>query len=646
MSNYDKELINSRIFEVCDHYLPGEGRRQGQKRMIWECPACGGDHFTANSEGEIAGCLSAGCPAPRAEDAIGIIAYFEDLEPRGSGFVDCLRKGYEILAIPEPEDEQSPRRSSKARSVKPAGDGPPPQQHPAREDSPRAGGDSATAGATTVERGPISVDPPATVRVAAGITMPGSPQNHRDEEAGPGGESGSQKHRELLHAVYSAWIEMCPLQHRDRRFWHSRGVHDDTIEEGGFGSLSPDRCRYALDALEKRFGREELLTVPGFKEGPNRNLHTNLYGDYTLIPYYDRDGYIITVEGRVPGQPAPGAPKYMAPVGAENHLYVFPRYAPEQLTAFCEGLIGAVVAAQAGIPVASIKGCRCYRTPTRKGESDLPLPQLRGVDFERRRRLYIADLDVKAETREEVEELAPEAARWLIEEQNGTALVARLPEGYKDLDEWLLAVHEAERVPRFASLIPSALTPEQWKGPAPLEEPEQEPQEPAPENGGPDANQAPEARKAGGEVRRSVVEGGLSSGSGESKPPQPQQTRSGSGVDREAATPRETKVKTRVNTRVRTRPPQPRAYTPIKWTNLGEFLVALLYGVLAGVACLSLLAYAAPDWQATAFMAEIPLWISVAVSAAVAIGVLLLVRRKLYVRRWRGLRDHLAGRQT
>lgn len=114
MSSYDKDLINSRIIEVCDYYLPGDGKREGYKRRVWVCPECGGDKFAANSEREIAGCFSASCPVPTTRDAVGLIAYFESYELRGEQFVRCLQKGYEILGIPEP-DHESPTASAYSR---------------------------------------------------------------------------------------------------------------------------------------------------------------------------------------------------------------------------------------------------------------------------------------------------------------------------------------------------------------------------------------------------------------------------------------------------------------------------------------------------------------------------------------------------
>lgn len=400
-SLHDTREVNSRIVEVCEHYL-GPGRREGAKRRIWRCPRCGRARFAANSELECAGCLSPACDVPRATDSLGVIALFEGRQTTGLDFVRCLEKANEILSLPTP--------STGSRNAR---------------------GRDKPASRTTPEQSPQRPEP------------------HAEEQ------------RALRGRVYRRMMELCPLEERDRRFWHSRGVGRRTAEEGGFGSLSHERGRYLLRELRRAFSNEELLTVPGFYPGPDHTPRTNLRGDYTLVPYHDRDGRISTIEGRFTGRrPGPRDRKYKAPVGAANHLYVFPRYRPDDVVAFCEGLIGAVVAARCGLPVASIKGCWCFRRAGARGFPDRPLPELEGVDFGGRRRVYIPDLDVKPATRQEVEELAPLAARWLIAAQNGVPLLARLPDGHKDLDEWLLSLPAAARRASFNALLLAARPPD------------------------------------------------------------------------------------------------------------------------------------------------------------------------------------------
>ncbi len=444
------------------------------------------------------------------------------------------------------------------------------------------------------------------------------------EEDG-GEESDARSRRELADRVYRALLELCPLIERDRRFWHSRGVTDETIEEGGFGSLWRGRCHEILPQLEKRFGRDARVSVPGFYPGPHGGVRTNLYDDYTLIPYYGRYGYITTVEGRVPGKPEGKKPKYMAPVGAANHLYIFPHYTPERMVAFCEGLIGAVIAAQCGIPVAAIKGCYCYRTPGEKGEPDRPLPELEGVDFERRRCVYIPDLDVKPATREEVLALAPEAARRLIGEQNGTPLIAALPDGYKDLDEGLLALEESERLPRFAELLHDAITPEQWEGSEEEPEPHESEQAGYEEDGehGPDTTTENETapgsaeggQKAAGKVRRS-------SATADDTPYQREENGSSSraSLGEGSQTHHEPGAGAEVP-RVKTRTPQPRRYKPIPKTNIGEFMLSLICGLVTTVALLFLLVFAAPEWGPTSFVGVVPVSLTITVSLILGMAV-------------------------
>lgn len=678
MTDYDKGLINSRITEVCDYYLPGEGRREGQKRRIWECPECGRDSFSANDERGYAGCFAPSCDMPKATDSLGIIARFEDFELRSEGFVQCLHKGYEILGIPIPDEQ--PRK--RPRRYSPGGDG-------AKVSSPRASANSDSYNSTAERGEPGNV---ATATASTTATRVADSESALEEQATTAAlnheeheEERKEEHterRQLVHRVYRAFLEFCPLAERDRQFWHSRGVNDKTIQRGGFGSIWRERCYEILPELGRRFGNEAVISVPGFYLSTKGRLQTNLYGDYTLIPYHDRDGYITTVEGRVPGQPEEGKPKYVAPVNSGLHLYVYPGYRPEQVMAFCEGAVGAIVAAQSGIPVAAIKGFQSYRTYKGKGEGFIPLPELAGVAFGRRRLLYIVDEDVKEKTRDKVIAEAPQAARTLIEDHGGTPLIVRLPGGYKDLDEWLLAVDEVERVPEFAGLMPRALTPEQWEGTASLpdQEDEEDPQQDQRDqqnSTGPTANykglceangspqgsptEAPQgeeeqsAVKGSGELRRTVgAVVGESKGAAENEPRASQSGASESGnsgasgkaEDAAATQSLQAHQVSKETSKVRTRPRQPRAYKPIPKTNFGEFMVAGIYALFVGIACLSVLTYAAPQWGPTSSVAALPAWASVVLSAIFAIAVLAVVCRQLYIRRWRALRSHLAGHQA
>ena len=279
--------------------------------------------------------------------------------------------------------------------------------------------------------------------------------------------------RELRHAVYERLLALCPLEKRDAAFFEGRGLDRWTITQGRFGSLSARRSRWAADKLSEVFA-EDLLGVPGFyrtdadpeggsRRGPGRTRFS-LYGDYALIPYHDADGYITTVEGRLIGEPKNKRDKkYKALLNSGVHLYVHPRFGPGEVVAFCEGAIGAMVAARYGIPVAAIKGFRNYKVSGReRGDEDSVLPELQGVDFAGRTVAYIPDVDVKPASREEVMEAIPAACEWLISRQGGVPKVALLPEGAKDLDEWLLSLPEARRVAAANELLSGAVPLREW----------------------------------------------------------------------------------------------------------------------------------------------------------------------------------------
>ena len=313
------------------------------------------------------------------------------------------------------------------------------------------------------------------------------PLPQESEKAEPGGGVGDARlfdragsrapadERELRHAVYERLLALCPLEKRDAGFFEGRGLDRWTITQGRFGSISARRSRWAADRLSDDFG-EDLLRVPGFyrpdadPEGGSRRgpggTRFSLYGDYALIPYHDADGYITTVEGRLIGEPKnKRAKKYKALLNSGVHLYVHPRFRPGEVVAFCEGAIGAMVAARYGIPVAAIKGFRNYKVSAReRGEEDTVLPELEGVDFAGRAVVYIPDVDVKPASREEVMAAVPAACEWLISRQGGIPKVALLPEGAKDLDAWLLSLPEARRVAAAHALLSGAVPLAEWTG--------------------------------------------------------------------------------------------------------------------------------------------------------------------------------------
>ncbi|QIN85335.1 DUF3854 domain-containing protein (plasmid) [Rubrobacter tropicus] len=543
-NRYDTDLINGEALAVCDHYL-SDRRREG-RRYVYVCPDCGKADFEVEPVKGLAGCFNPGCPMPRTTNALGIVSHMEGLEPQGVDFVRCLEKAYEILgltmtppsarpadagrpengtrsweredgaavAAPEPNgsyDVQVPREDDPGgetfvedlhpprgrRWVRQNGEGEDHEGAPVRP-APRGervypieayfegpDGEQIPTEAVIVDEGPEIAELPAAV------VSPGGPAAEYPPE-----EAELADERELRHAVYERLLALCPLEERDADFFEGRGLDRRTIDEGGFGSISCRRSRWVAERLRELFGDEDLLTVPGFyrpERAPDR-IRFSLYGDYALIPYHDAEGFITTVEGRLIGEPKNSRDKkYKALLGSGVHLYVHPRFGPGEVVAFCEGAIGAMVAARYGVPMAAIKGFRNYKVSAREPGADRVLPELEGVDFAGREVVYIPDVDVKPQSRAEVMEAVPAACEWLVRRQGGVPKVALLPMGAKDLDEWLLSLPESERTAQAGELLADAVDLGAW-----ISSLEGFPEEDHPvEDVKPAADTAPEARAAG-----------------------------------------------------------------------------------------------------------------------------------------------------
>ena len=351
----------------------GPGKRSGV-RTTYRCRTCGKEKFDAYHARGIAGCWNEACEAPRCTDALGLVAFFEGLDERLE-FPEIVSKAHEIVGLGEIPHAAVAGRSARSRALG-------------------------------------SPDP--------------EPQH---AEADP----------EVKNAAYRRLLAMCPPQKRSLCFWRSRGVGEGLVHEGRFGEATPEAARRAVGALQRAFGRERLLGVPGFFAGrKGGRISCTLVGDYALIPYHDPEGRITTVEGRaLTAEQEDRTGKYVSLRGSANHLYVFPRYRPDDLLAFCEGPIGAIVAAGHGLPVGAIQGVRRYHAP---GAPDEPLPELVGANLKGRVVPYVPDRGVGRE-------IAEETARALAETAGGLAAVARLPvgtgpkgEGFDDLDDWLLSL--------------------------------------------------------------------------------------------------------------------------------------------------------------------------------------------------------------
>ena len=519
--SYDKQLVRDELVRVCAHYL-GPGSSQGS-RHVWTCKECGRpEKFSAYPRKNTAGCLRATCEVPEKMDALAVIAYFENLEPRGAGFVAILKRGYEILGIPDPEAERNPgenrpprpsARPPKTRPGAPAkprggsrslatkrgpdrdassGDGrlraganpvadgaPPPDQPPGAEgweagsgweERDRPPGGQPSAGELAVVEDVVTVEPELEDPDHA------DPAGHRSVgrkvRAHAEGRVGYRRPAEawvmerevpsggpdLLDAVYREILEHCPLVGPHRAYLKGRGISYETMEAAGLGSMTKERAKGVKERLVEKFGKETLLSVPGFSsQAVTGRLVFTLSFECVIIPYHDDDSRITTLEGRCVGKPPKGMGKYVSLKGSGSHLYVFPGIMPEALVAFCEGVMGALVAAQEGIAVGSIQGFRRYQDPEDEG----PLQELRGTDFAGRRIPYVPDVDDPPQP--DVMAAAPDAALHLIGRQGGEPAIALLPHG-KDLDEWLLAEKRTQRRALFSDLVARAVPAQEFAG--------------------------------------------------------------------------------------------------------------------------------------------------------------------------------------
>lgn len=401
-----KDHIKTRILEVSTYYAGDVIGREG-KRFIFHCPRCGHGSFHTYPEwisGPITGCWNGACSMPRSQDALTLISEMEDLDNKKQ-FWSVLEVGARITGVPYPDGQQS-------------------------SDGPSTNGSSAKASPT-----PGSSSRQPTTEDSTRLLSDTEPEPEEDPE--------------LNDRVYKTLLSMCALSTEVWEGLQDRGLKKDTILDAGISYLTAAKGPEIVKALHREF-EEDLLRVPGFyaSEQAQAGCWSNFAGkELILFPYYDGHGLISTIEGRVMfGKEQTAKYKYLSFTGSGSHAYLFPGMGFENIEAFCEGLMGAIVAAQEGICVASIQGFRRYRAAGGK----YPLPQLVGVDFAGRTIVYIPDMDEPPKL--EVAQAAPDAARWLVERQNGTPLITLLPSG-KDLDEFLLTVQPQHRRKAFDKLI-------------------------------------------------------------------------------------------------------------------------------------------------------------------------------------------------
>lgn len=444
---YDKELIRERTLELLTIRL-GPGKDQGA-RLVWDCPACGKpEKYSVVKALGKGGCLVADCRLAGSSDVFVMLANLDDLDFQAD-FLALLAKSYELLGLEAETGKTTSEASSSGKKT----------------EGRNSGANSKTSENTSHQsspgRLPVSSNSPSRMR-----TSPRSSTNGRADSSDADSNYTQRDIDSLLELaakVYERILEICPLESRDRGYLREeRGISNETIRKARFGTMTVPRARKVKAQLEREFGREELLKIPGFSQDEEHDrLKFTLTGSYILIPYHDANGRITTIEGRCVGDPPKGKRKYVTLRRAGNHLYLFPGHRPEQLLAICEGVMGAVVAADSGLAVGSIMGCERFKaSPSPEmldGGPEDPLLELKDADFGGRMVPYIPDADDPPNPN--VLRAAPKAAHWIAEPQNGKPAICLLPEG-ADLDEWLLQIEPDERGARFAELLATAHPPE------------------------------------------------------------------------------------------------------------------------------------------------------------------------------------------
>lgn len=109
-------------------------------------------------------------------------------------------------------------------------------------------------------------------------------------------DGGAETAANLRHDIYSAFLSRLELSTAHFDGLRGRGLPAEEIDRRGYKTADSGMIRKALDALLDTYGRERVLTVPGFIEKGDRVVFLGSRG--LLIPVCELGGHIAALKVR------------------------------------------------------------------------------------------------------------------------------------------------------------------------------------------------------------------------------------------------------------------------------------------------------------------------------------------------------------
>lgn len=168
-----------------------------------------------------------------------------------------------------------------------------------------------------------------------------------------------------FHTYYSDLLKLLSLSEDHRKGLLARGLSDEVITANEYRTVSWAKLSQALGTLEKVYGRERLLQVPGFRLSMRKDrLEIVAESGGLLIPVRGLNGQILALKVRGSGKPkyrwmsGDGTPS----VGSPVHLPLGPRPEPGDQIQVVEGPLKAdVVQSLNGTPTLGIGGLGAWK---------------------------------------------------------------------------------------------------------------------------------------------------------------------------------------------------------------------------------------------------------------------------------------------